>query len=48
MDSCLQWIEIALNEREPYLASASVFPAYDPLRLHARFIELMGRIGLRR
>jgi hypothetical protein len=45
MDACLQWMEIALNEHDPYLASALVFPAYDPLRSHARFIRLLEQIG---
>jgi hypothetical protein len=44
IEACLEWIEIAFNEREPYLASASVFPAYDPLRSHARFIRLVEQI----
>jgi TolB-like protein/Tfp pilus assembly protein PilF len=47
MDACLQWMEIALNEHEPYLASASVFPAYDPLRSHEKFIRLLEQIGPR-
>ena len=38
-------MEIALNEHEPYLASASVFPAYDPLRSDERFVRLLEQIG---
>jgi tetratricopeptide (TPR) repeat protein len=45
MDACLQWMEIALNEHEPYLASVSVFPAYDPLRSDERFIRLLEQIS---
>ena len=44
MGSCLQWMEIALEEREPYLANASVFPGYDPLRADARFVRLLEHI----
>jgi hypothetical protein len=47
LDSSLRWMEIALDEREPYLASTSVFPGYDPLRSHKRFIRLQEQIGAR-
>jgi TolB-like protein len=47
LDSSLRWMEIALDEREPYLASTSVFPGYDPLCAHERFIRLQEQIGAR-
>ncbi len=44
-DSSLHWLEIAFDECEPYLASASVFPGYDPLRSNERFSRLQEQIG---
>jgi TolB-like protein len=32
-----QWLETALTEREPFLASAMVFPAYDAIRNQPQF-----------
>jgi tetratricopeptide (TPR) repeat protein len=44
LDSCLRWMEVALDEREAYLASVSVFPGYHPLCSDARFIRLQEQI----
>lgn len=44
LDACLEWMEIALNEHDSYLASALVFPAYDPLRSHQKFIRLREQV----
>jgi hypothetical protein len=41
-----QWLETALAEREPFLGSAMVFPAYDSIRDHARFMRLTNELNL--
>ncbi len=46
VDACMQWLGTAFEEREPYLASAAVFPGYDALRQDARFRQLLERLGL--
>jgi tetratricopeptide (TPR) repeat protein len=35
-----QWLETALAERDPFLGSLMVFPAYEPIRDHAQFRRL--------
>jgi tetratricopeptide (TPR) repeat protein len=42
----LDWLEIALSEREPYLGSLNVFPGYDSIRDHARFRRLTHELNL--
>ena len=39
-DATLDWLETALAEREPYLASLKVFPGYDSIRDQTRFRRL--------
>jgi len=36
----LHWLETALAERDPFLGSAMVFPAYEPIRDHPEFKRL--------
>jgi hypothetical protein len=38
--SALERLETALAERDPFLGSAMVFPAYDAIRDQARFTRL--------
>ena len=38
---CLEWLEAALAEREPYLGSLMVFPGYDVIRDQRRFKRLV-------
>jgi TolB-like protein len=45
IECSLDWMEIALEEREPYLAAAAVMPAYDQLRPHPRFGRLLRSLG---
>jgi hypothetical protein len=45
-DVGLQWLETALAERDPFLGSAMVFPAYDAVRSHARFKRLAHQLKL--
>ena len=40
-ESSIDWLMIALEEGEPYLASASVSPAYDPIREFPRFKKFL-------
>jgi tetratricopeptide (TPR) repeat protein len=44
-ETCIDWLEIAYEEREPYLASISSFPGHDCLRRDARFKGLLRRMG---
>jgi TolB-like protein len=41
---CLDWLETALAECEPYLASVAVFPGYDALRNNSRFQRVADHI----
>ena len=45
-DKALDWLEIALAERDPYLASVIVFPGYDPIRDQPRFKQLAHQLKL--
>jgi TolB-like protein/tetratricopeptide (TPR) repeat protein len=45
-DVGLQWLETALEERDPFLGSVMVFPAYDAVRSHARFKRLAQQLKL--
>jgi TolB-like protein len=42
----LEWLETALAERDPFLGSAMVFPAYDAIRTQARFKHLAHELKL--
>jgi TolB-like protein/cytochrome c-type biogenesis protein CcmH/NrfG len=44
--SALEWLETALAEREPFLGSAMVFPAYDAIRDQARFMRVTRKLKL--
>jgi len=44
--SALEWMETALADRDPFLGSAMVFPAYDAVRDHARFKRLVHELKL--
>jgi tetratricopeptide (TPR) repeat protein len=45
LGNCLCWLETALAEREPYLASAFVFPGYDLVKHEVRFKAILNAIG---
>jgi len=45
-DVGLNWLETALAERDPFLGSAMVFPAYDAIRNQARFKQLVHQLKL--
>src|SRR5579863_4873732 len=45
-DAGLKWLETALAERDPFLGSAMVFPAYDAIREQARFKKLVQQLKL--
>jgi TolB-like protein len=42
----LEWLETALDDHDPFLGSAMVFPAYDAIRDQARFRRLAHQLGL--
>jgi len=44
--AALEWMETALDEREPFLGSVMVFPAYDAIRDDPRFRQLANQIKL--
>jgi TolB-like protein/tetratricopeptide (TPR) repeat protein len=41
-----QWLETALAERDPFLGSAKVFPAYDAVRNQPQFQRLVDQLKL--
>jgi tetratricopeptide (TPR) repeat protein len=45
VDRCLQWLQIALDEHEPYLAAAAVSPIYDRLQSNPIFRRLLRSVG---
>jgi len=44
--AALEWMETALAERDPFLGSITVFPAYDVIRNQARFKRLVHQLKL--
>jgi hypothetical protein len=44
--AAFDWLETALAERDPFLGSAMVFPAYDAIREQARFRRLTQQLKL--
>ncbi len=46
LDESLRWLERAYEERRPEMPLIAAWPDFDPLRGDARFIGLMGRMGL--
>ncbi len=44
--ACLEWMETAYAEREPYLGSLMVFPGYDPIRDQPEFRRLAKQLKL--
>ena len=46
VDLCLQWLQIAFDEHEPYLAAVAVSPIYDRLRSNPIFRRLLRAGGL--
>ena len=45
-EACLEYLEKALAEREPYLGSLMVFPGYDAIRDRPEFERLAQQVGL--
>ena len=43
--SCIEWLLLACEDSEPYLASARVSPAYDPIRGLPQFKVFESRLG---
>ena len=44
--AALNWLETALEEREPFLGSLMVFPGYDSIREQPRFRRLARELDL--
>ena len=44
-ESSIEWLLLACEDDEPYLASARVSPAYDPIRGLPRFKLFESRLG---
>ena len=44
--ACLEWLETAFEERDPFLMELAVWPGYDPLRRRARFRKLLRKLQL--
>jgi TolB-like protein len=45
-DAAFEWLETALAERDPFLGSAMVFPAYDAIRDQGQFKRLAEQLKL--
>ena len=45
-DDALDWLEIAVTERDPFLGSMMVFPGYDAMRAQAGFERLAQQLKL--
>jgi TolB-like protein/Tfp pilus assembly protein PilF len=45
-DVAFDWLDKAVEQRDPYLALLKVDPRFDGLRTHPRYAELLGRIGI--
>ena len=45
VNRCLQWLQTAHGEHEPYLAAAAVSPMYDRLRSNRIFRRLLRSVG---
>ncbi len=45
VESCLHWMQTALDEREPYLAAVAVAPIYDGVRSNPKFRRLLQSVG---
>jgi tetratricopeptide (TPR) repeat protein len=45
-DEAFNWLETALEDREPFLGSLGVFPGYDAIRDQARFRRLARELKL--
>ncbi|HYI95659.1 MAG TPA: hypothetical protein VEX68_19110 [Bryobacteraceae bacterium] len=45
-EAALDHLKIAYGQRELPLANLGIHPLWDPLRKHAAFKELLGKIGL--
>ena len=46
LETALEWLEKAYQDRDFYLIYLKVDPRLDPLRGDARFIDLLRRVGL--
>jgi TolB-like protein/Tfp pilus assembly protein PilF len=46
LDTSLEWLEKALDERSPRMMELGLDPVFDPLRTDPRFVDLLRRVGL--
>ena len=46
VDEAFRWLEIAIEERAPWLTHLHVDPVWDPVRSDLRFEEIEARIGM--
>lgn len=46
-EAALKWLNVAYEERSPYLINLQIEPRMDSLRADIRFQELVGRVGLK-
>jgi hypothetical protein len=44
--AALEWLDISFAERDPFLGSLLVFPAYDAIRNHPQFKRLAEQLKL--
>ena len=46
-ERCLDWLNEAVEEREPLIVEFQPKPLYDPFRIHPRFQQLLETMRLR-
>lgn len=46
IDRCFDWLEKAVDDREPWIQFLTVVPAYDPLRSQPRYLALLQKMNL--
>ncbi len=46
-EKSLDWLEKAYEERDNWMIWLNIYPVFDPLRKHPRFISLLEKVGLK-
>jgi serine/threonine-protein kinase len=46
IDQAVEWVETAIDQQEPIIATLNVWPIWDALRAHPRFPDLLRKLNL--
>jgi pentatricopeptide repeat protein len=46
IDTAVEWVEKAIEQREPIITILKVWPAFDPIRSHPRYPGLLKQMNL--